>query len=195
MVFGVNFWLGKKALRENQQQLFVGSSGMKLYFNPEAYPETWVVHEAVSIPHDMVLESFQKYDLEKLRQLTFIRDTAPPRLEQCSDPGWTEVTRRDTASVLIQAELRCTGMVVLNDAYYPGWVATVDGQPSRIYEADGIVRGVVVPAGKHRLEMRYRPKSVYWGAALTGLGLLGACLLARYGRQRLPQRPTSRELL
>ena len=154
MVFGVNFWLGKKPLRENQQEVFVGASGMKLYFNPEAYPETWIVHEAMGIPSDMVLESFQKYDLEKLRQLVFIRDATPPKLEQCSDPGWSEVTRRDTTSVLIQAQLGCTGMVVLNDAYYPGWVATVDGAPSQLYEAYGIVRGVVVP-----------PASIAWRCA------------------------------
>jgi Bacterial membrane protein YfhO len=184
MVFGTNLWLGKKPLRENQQQLYTGASGMKLYSNPEAFPETWIVHQAVGIPHNKVLEAFQDYDLPKLRQLAFIRDAKPPKLEQCTDSGWSEVIRRDTTSVTIQAQLGCTGMVTLGDAYYPGWVATVDGQAAQIYEVDGIVRGVVAPAGKHRIEMRYRPKSVYWGAALTGLGLLGACLLARSGRQR-----------
>jgi uncharacterized membrane protein YfhO len=33
------------------------------------------------------------------------------------------------------------------------------------------VRGVVVPAGEHSIEMRFRPRSVYGGAALTLLGL------------------------
>jgi len=37
---------------------------------------------------------------------------------------------------------------------------------------------VVVEAGRHKIEMRYRPKSVYWGAALTAAGLLGAVALA-----------------
>ena len=50
------------------------------------------------------------------------------------------------------------------DTYFPGWVATVDGQPAPVYEAYGFLRGVVVEAGAHRIEMRYRPKSVYWGA-------------------------------
>ena len=69
-------------------------------------------------------------------------------------------------------------MVIDADTYFPGWVATVDGQPAPVYEAYGFLRGVVVEAGAHRIEMRYRPKSVYWGAALTALGLFGASLLA-----------------
>ena len=182
MVYGVNLWLGKKPLRENQQEVFTGATGMKLYSNPEAFPESWIVHEAVGIPHDKVLASFQKYDLDKLRKLVFIRDAVPPKLEQCADPGWSEVLHRDGSSVVIQTESGCTGMAMLNDAYYPGWTATVDGKSAQVYEADGIVRGVVVPGGKHRVEIRYRPKSVYLGAVLTGLGLLGACFLSKLGR-------------
>ena len=64
----------------------------------------------------------------------------------------------------------------------PGWVATVDGKPAPIHEAYTFLRGVVVEAGRHRVDMRYRPKSVYWGGALTALGLLSACTLRAFSR-------------
>jgi len=35
----------------------------------------------------------------------------------------------------------------------------------------------VVEPGRHKIEMRYRPKSVYWGGALTAIVLLGAAAL------------------
>ena len=181
MVFGVNLWIGKKPSRENQQEVFVGKSGLKVYLNPEAYPESWIVHEAVGIRRDAVIETFQKYDLQQMRQITFVRDMPAPKLDKCSAPEWSEVTRRGTSGVTIEAALGCTGMVVLDDAYYPGWGAKVDGAAAPIYEAYGMVRGVVAPAGRHRIEMNYRPKSVYLGAILTGLGFLGACLLAKFG--------------
>jgi uncharacterized membrane protein YfhO len=79
---------------------------------------------------------------------------------------------------LLEANLKCRGMVIDSDTFFPGWEATVDGRPAPIYEAYGFLRGVVAEAGPHRIEMRYRPKSVYWGAALTALGLLGAATLA-----------------
>ena len=40
------------------------------------------------------------------------------------------------------------------------------------------VSGTRVPAGKHRVEFRYRPGSVYWGAGLTAMGLALAASVA-----------------
>jgi uncharacterized membrane protein YfhO len=79
---------------------------------------------------------------------------------------------------VIEANLSCRGMVIDSDTFFPGWEARVDGQPAAIYEAYGFLRGIVAEAGQHRIELRYRPKSVYWAAGLTALGLLGAGLLA-----------------
>jgi hypothetical protein len=50
---------------------------------------------------------------------------------------------------------------------------------------DGLVRGVVLAAGRSRVEFRYRPGSVYWGAALTVVGLLAALLINRYALTQL----------
>ena len=73
--------------------------------------------------------------------------------------------------------MRCTGMVILADSYYPGWQATVDGRSAPIWEAYGAIRGVVVPAGDHQVEFRFRPGSVYLGAGLFLLGLLATGVL------------------
>src|SRR5438105_2057673 len=76
------------------------------------------------------------------------------------------------------------GMVVLSDTFYPGWRARVDHKPAPIYEVNGAMRGVVVPAGSHTVTMRYRPVSVYLGAALTVAGILGALVMAAAVRSR-----------
>jgi uncharacterized membrane protein YfhO len=57
--------------------------------------------------------------------------------------------------------------VILTDTWFPGWTATVDGRRAKIECAYGFVRGVVVEPGKHTIEMRYRPMSVYLGAMLS----------------------------
>jgi uncharacterized membrane protein YfhO len=56
--------------------------------------------------------------------------------------------------------------------------------PTAIHEAYGAVRGVVVEAGVHRLEFQYRPFSIYLGAFLTLVGLLGAVVLQFIGRRQ-----------
>ena len=68
-------------------------------------------------------------------------------------------------------------MVIAGETYGPGWQASVDGKPARIYEVYSALRGVVVDAGRHRVEMRYRPKSVLIGAIMTALGIAGAVVL------------------
>ena len=47
-----------------------------------------------------------------------------------------------------------------------------------------MMRGVVADAGDHRIEMRYRPRSVRIGAAGTAIGLLVAGALAVTGARR-----------
>jgi hypothetical protein len=102
---------------------------------------------------------------------------SPPPLQNCDGNETVSLVSRRASRVALQADLKCRGMVVEADAFSPDWVATVDGKSAPIYDADGFLGGVVVEAGSHRIEMRYRPKSVYCGAALTVLGLLGAIAL------------------
>jgi uncharacterized membrane protein YfhO len=54
----------------------------------------------------------------------------------------------------------------------------VDHLPAKIYEVNGAMRGVAVPRGSHTVTMRYRPLSVYLGAALTLLGVIVALAMA-----------------
>jgi uncharacterized membrane protein YfhO len=85
--------------------------------------------------------------------------------------------------VAINANLGCDGMVVLSDTFFPGWRARVDGKDTEIHQVDNALRGVYVSQGKHELVMDYRPRSVYLGALLTGLGWLGALGLAVFWKR------------
>ena len=74
------------------------------------------------------------------------------------------------------------GYLVLTDAYYPGWTATVDGQPAEIERADIMFRAVKVPAGQHRVELRYQPQSFSLGLLIsigTVVVLVGVWLIVR----------------
>jgi uncharacterized membrane protein YfhO len=64
------------------------------------------------------------------------------------------------------------GYLRVLESAYPGWVATIDGQPAKIFTADGIFLGVAVPAGQHAVELSYRPGSLLLGAAISGVGLV-----------------------
>src|SRR5699024_9720380 len=53
------------------------------------------------------------------------------------------------------------GVAVFSEIYYPGWQATIDGQPVEIARADYILRIMNVPAGEHTIEMWFDPQSIH----------------------------------
>jgi hypothetical protein len=63
--------------------------------------------------------------------------------------------------------------LVVNERYYAGWQATVDGRPADIYPTDLLMRGVFVPAGATVVEMHFVPFIASW----YGIGLLAAGLV------------------
>jgi hypothetical protein len=81
----------------------------------------------------------------------------------------------------LEAESAGDGLLVVNDAYWPGWRATVDGRPVPIVAVDALVRGVRWPGGRHVLEMRYAPPEVPagWLATIAGAVALLALTLGR----------------
>jgi hypothetical protein len=74
--------------------------------------------------------------------------------------------------------------LVLADTHDPGWRGTVDGRPAPVLRANGAFTAVAVPAGRHRVELAYRPRAVTFGLTVSGLALaVPVVMLARAGRK------------
>jgi Bacterial membrane protein YfhO len=87
--------------------------------------------------------------------------------------GSVSLERDDPEHVTIAVESNSApAYLLLNDTYYPGWSAFVDGQPAPLYRANGLVRAVPVAAGSHLVEFVYDPLSVKIGALISGISLL-----------------------
>jgi hypothetical protein len=67
-------------------------------------------------------------------------------------------------------------LLVLSQAWSAGWEALIDGQVAPVVRVDGLVQGVPVPAGSHRVELAYRAPGLRTGFLIT-LGTLAAILL------------------
>ena len=74
--------------------------------------------------------------------------------------------------VTLSVQAKSDAYLVLADAWYPGWVARVDGVETSIQRADYIFRAVRVSAGTHQIEFVYQPMSLYIGVAISLAALL-----------------------
>jgi uncharacterized membrane protein YfhO len=86
--------------------------------------------------------------------------------------------------VEIQAQSAAAGYLVLLDTFYPGWVATIDGQETSIYRANYLARAIFLPAGEHRVRFEYRPSSFKWGLWLLLLMAIIIIVTALSARRR-----------
>ncbi len=173
-LFALTYFLGRQPLRTDQEQVFQGRSGLRVYRNPEAFPRFWTVHDAVGVNGAELMQRLGAADLRQ--QAVLVGDT--PRFERCSGGDEVKPVGRSDTQVGFDVRMACKGMLIASETSFPGWNVEVDGRPAQIYEAYGALRGVVVEAGTHRVEFRYRPAEFYWGALLTFAGLVGAAVIA-----------------
>lgn len=85
----------------------------------------------------------------------------------------------------LRVETVAPSFVVIADAWWPGWSADLDGAATPIRRVDHSLRGIAVPAGLHRLRMRFVPEGWAAGVALTrgalALWIAAALALAAIG--------------
>jgi hypothetical protein len=181
-LLGVRYYLGLKPLRPDETEVFKGASGRKVYQFPDAFPRVWTVHHVTRVNQADTARALSNPAIDLRAQAIVTRELAP--LEQCSGDT-VEIARHVSDQVVLNADMQCKGMVLLSETYYPGWQASIDGRKAEIFDADGMIRGVVADRGRHVIVMKYRPRSVLLGGAMTLMGtLLTAFLFIRSSRPR-----------
>lgn len=126
--------------------------------------------------------------------LARVRAVAPTPLAIVEDPEAPLALADDENSVTAQpasavelgrdhlrlvVDARTEGYVVVNQAWYPGWVAEVDGELAPVHRANGFVRAVPVRAGRHRVELRFEPAAAWTRKAWAATWLLALAWLVR----------------
>jgi hypothetical protein len=108
----------------------------------------------------------------------------PPVLEGAASPpagpaqpGHVVVVSREPGTVDLRVSAPTQQVVIVQQSWVPGWNASIDGRPTKVYPANLDFQGVIVPAGQHELSLRYQPINVTVGLALSSSGLAAIILL------------------
>jgi uncharacterized membrane protein YfhO len=112
-----------------------------------------------------------------------------PRETASGEPfktGSAQIVTYSPEHVVIDANLPTREAVVLDDMWYPGWTATIDGASNSIYPANFLDRAVMVPAGRHVIKFDFEMPGLRLGLDVSALGVvvcLGLLLLAQRERR------------
>jgi len=154
-----------------------------LWRSPNALPRGWVAHRAPLMTDAEAFAELGRHprapaDLVPVDRAVVVAP-APPG---CASTVQTAEERPELVTQRVDA--CASAVVVLADAWFPGWAVEIDGVEAPPLRAWGFLRGVAVPAGKHLVTWRYRPWTFRLGAWLSvGAWLaLAAVLVARARR-------------
>jgi len=159
---------------------------------PDPLPRTYAVGSARVARGRTAIQTLLDGSFDASREL--VLSEGPPRQAGASFSGTSRILELRPDRVLLEAELNEPGYVVLVDAHDPGWRASVDGEKTEVLRANVAFRAVRVPAGRHLVELVYRPTSVVVGLLVSAVaGLLGLIALTmgvlRVPPGALPQGP------
>lgn len=169
------------------QKAFTGDKVVFYQPSRPPLPRAFVVGHAQSVPDPGVaFDRIKAADFDPTK-IVFLQGGVSATV---ADPGASPatVTRDGTDGVTVRVTTANAGYLVLSDAYFPGWQATVDGHASTIFQADLAFRAVYLPAGgDHTVIFRFRPLwwTVGWGiAGLTALGTVALLIVTPLIRRR-----------
>jgi hypothetical protein len=158
-----------------------GSHDTRIYELSGAVPRAYVARRvrlarAPKTPADLM----QADDFEPGRDVAFSEGQSgglvagPIGNGAAESPSAATITEDRQNHVAIDVDTPDGGVLVLTDAYFPEWQATLDGRSVGILQANHSQRGVIVPPGHHqvRFDLEWRSLSLAAKVAATCAAML-----------------------
>ena len=163
--------------------IFADDPAINIYLNRAALPRVLFVSQAqIADSHQQAWELIHNSDFDP--ENTVILENTPdtPPIEPQNPKPETELAVLNYGAQTVEFGVKTdtAGYLVLSDAWYPGWRATVDGADAPILRANYAFRAVPIPAGEHRVRMEFSPLSWKIGLAISGFTVLALILVIGY---------------
>ena len=154
----------------------------RLYQDLNAMPRVFLVHDArVETDGFTTVNSLRNFSVDPRHTVLLESGTgassAQPGTAEAATSGESVVAKEyKSQDLVLDVTATSPGWVILSDAWYPGWEATVNGKSVPVEVADHAFRAVRVDAGQSTLIMQFRPATWAWGSLISLLTFLATLL-------------------
>jgi hypothetical protein len=152
--------------------------------NPDANGNAWFVENIMVVDSaDKEIKALDSLDTKKIavvhkefysnsKNNAFIKDSlATIKLEEYK-PNYLKYTAQNAND----------GVAIFSEIYYPnGWKVTIDGKEVKEFRANFVLRGLLIPAGKHTIEFKFEPEVVKKGSSIALFSSIGMLMLLLSG--------------
>ncbi len=129
--------------------------------NPYAYGNAWFVDKVKYVDNaNQEIDGVGKVNLrhEAVADAKF-KEQLGESVKQ-DDTSIVKLTEYKPNNLTYEVKSNKGGVIVFSEIYYPGWTATVDGQPAELGRVNYILRALNVKAGSHKVVLDFHPASV-----------------------------------
>lgn len=143
----------------------------------------FLIHELETVPDEGAMRARLADPEFDPGTRVYLEDWVAPRppVAPARGPEAVRITMPRTTRTVVDATVTAPGVLVLADAYYPGWRATLNGRSTPIFPANWGLRGVALPEGQHTLVFEYRPGWMPAAVVMTLAGLLATFFMLARG--------------
>lgn len=140
--------------------------------NPDALGNAWFVEEYKLVPNaDEEIEAISDFNPARTAIIDRRFASLLNGLQTNPDTAATiTLTSYQPDYLTYQAKTSSPQVAVFSEIYYQGkgdWQAYIDGKPQPHFRVNYILRGMVVPAGTHKIEFRFNPPTYKSGETIA----------------------------
>jgi hypothetical protein len=144
--------------------------------NERALPAAWAVASVRTIGEDRAQQAAVENATFDPRAVAITADEAGYSGGATAQRVTATADEPGNRTFAVTCAQRC--MLVVNQLFYPGWLASVDGAPAPIARVDYLLQGIDVGPGAHSVRVSFAPRSLFAGAAITALAAIAILVLA-----------------
>ncbi len=150
----------------------LGPAPLTVHLLPGPAPRAWLATAPRHAPDPDQAARTLAADADRARPPVFGLEGRWPAQGQVHP---VQVQRDDPGAVTLTVTTPSRGVLVLADAWHPGWRAYLeDGTQLEVLQVGGVLRGVELSAGAHTVHQVFEPSGWIWGC---WLGLVGIILI------------------
>jgi hypothetical protein len=149
------------------------------------FPYATMVSKTIIKPTVDVLEFIEGEDFDPQEMVILESEQAGSALHDNTPAGFKSscsVLDYDNEHITVRALANQPGYLVLSEVFYPGWVATVNGEKVPILRANYLFRAILLDQGEHEVRLRFASWPFRVGVVISLLTLLGVGFSLWYSR-------------